>query len=110
MNLTGITYSFGCFGVRIYVLYGLLPLCRISRKRITKVYTEATATNFFDSLGRAFSGWQFGNRTTRTTLVIETDIFFFRRLYLTPKDARAAIALLSYGGHASSPVRPGLTA
>ena len=98
MNLTGITYSFGNFGVRVYMLYGLLPLFRVSKQHITKIYVEEVPSNFFAASSRALTGWQFGNRFTRTVLVIETDIFFFRRLYLTPKNPQIAIAQLAYGG------------
>ncbi len=109
MNLTGVTYSFSSFGVRIRTLYGLLPFCTIPKERITRLYTHKASMNFLDSLGRAYSGWQLGNRFSRTALVIETDMFFFRRLYLTPEDPEAVIALLSDGRHVPTSARPGLT-
>ena len=109
MNLSGVTYSFGSFGIHINILYGLLPLCRIAKKRITRVYVQKASGSFSDALGRGFGGWQLGNRFTRTVLVVETNLLFFRRLYLTPRDPQAVIELLSAGGRTFSVHAPGLT-
>ena len=88
MNLTGVTYSFGSFGIRIRTLYGLLPFCTIPKERIMRLYTHKASMNFLDSLGRAYSGWQLGNRFSRTALVVETDMFFSADCISPPKTRR----------------------
>ena len=94
MNLTGFTYAFNSSGISICMLWGLVRYHRIKRENITGVRVERRRWNLRTLLLKPFTGIHYGNRFTTTVLVVETNLFWLPRLFLTPKDPREAIARL----------------